>query len=596
MASPVGKLGDRLRAFSTNRWLVFVAAMWLQSMAGIGYLFGTISPVLKAALGYNQRQVAALGVAKDLGDCVGFLAGTLSALLPSWAMLLIGAAQNFLGYGWLWLIVTRQAPALPLWMMCVLIFVGTNGETYFNTTALVTCIQNFPKSRGPTVGIMKGFAGLSTAILTQLYAVLHTPDHATLVFMVAVGPSLVAIGLMFIIRPVGGHRQVRPSDKNSFLFIYTICLLLASYLVGVMLVQDFMQVSEDVVAFLTVILLILLILPIAIPVTLTLSSKKQHAIEESLLSEPLKGETSTSQEKEDQPEVILSEVEEEKPKDIDSLPPSERRKRIAELQNKLVQAAARGGVRIRRQPHRGENFTLMQALVKADFWLIWLSLLLGSGSGLTVIDNLGQMSQAVGFKDAHIFVSLISIWNFLGRIGGGYFSEIIVREHTYPRHIALAAAQILMAAGHFLFAMAWPGTMYIATFLVGLGYGAHWAIVPAAVSELFGVKHFGAMYNFLTVANPTGSLVFSGLIASNLYDYEAEKQARHHQITALPSPRLIHSIGFLADGPLKCEGAVCFLVSSLIMSAFCVVGAGLSLVVVHRTKRVYTHLYRSIRT
>ena len=86
-------------------------------MAGIGYLFGSISPVIKAALGYNQRQVAALGVAKDLGDCVGFLAGSLSAVLPSWAMLLIGSAQNFLGYGWLWLIVTRQAPALPLWMV-----------------------------------------------------------------------------------------------------------------------------------------------------------------------------------------------------------------------------------------------------------------------------------------------------------------------------------------------------------------------------------------------------------------------------------------------------------------------------------------------
>jgi MFS family permease len=152
-----------------------------------------------------------------------------------------------------------------------------------------------------------------------------------------------------------------------------------------------------------------------------------------------------------------------------------------------------------------------------------------------------------------------------------------------------------MAVGHFLFAMAWPGTMYIGTFLVGLGYGAHWAIVPAAVSELFGVKHFGAMYNFLTVANPTGSLIFSGLIASNLYDYEAEKQAQRYQITALTSPRL-HNMGFLADGPLKCEGAVCFFVSSLIMSAFCVVGAGLSLMVVYRTKRVYTHLYSSNRT
>jgi hypothetical protein len=49
-------------------------------MAGIGYLFGAISLVVKAALGYNQRQVAVLGDAKDLRDCFGFFAGLFNAL------------------------------------------------------------------------------------------------------------------------------------------------------------------------------------------------------------------------------------------------------------------------------------------------------------------------------------------------------------------------------------------------------------------------------------------------------------------------------------------------------------------------------------
>jgi hypothetical protein len=44
-----------------------------------------------------------------------------------------------------------------------------------------------------------------------------------------------------------------------------------------------------------------------------------------------------------------------------------------------------------------------------------------------VIDNLGQISQSLGYANAHIFVSMISIWNFLGRLGGGYVSEIIAR-------------------------------------------------------------------------------------------------------------------------------------------------------------------------
>jgi MFS family permease len=153
-----------------------------------------------------------------------------------------------------------------------------------------------------------------------------------------------------------------------------------------------------------------------------------------------------------------------------------------------------------------------------------------------------------------------------------------------------------MAVGHVLFAMAWPGTMYIASLLVGLGYGAHWAIVPAAVSELFGVKHFGAMYNFLILANPAGSFIFSELIVSNLYEHEAEKQAHQHQMSAFLSPQLLHNTGFLADGPLKCEGPACFFFSSLIMSGFCAVAAGLSLLVVHRTKQVYPRLYSSVQT
>jgi hypothetical protein len=87
----------------------------MQSCAGVGYLFGSLSPVIKASLGYNQRQVAGLGVAKDLGDSVGFLAGTLCAVLPLWAALLVGAAQNLVGYGWVWLAVTRRVPVPPLW-------------------------------------------------------------------------------------------------------------------------------------------------------------------------------------------------------------------------------------------------------------------------------------------------------------------------------------------------------------------------------------------------------------------------------------------------------------------------------------------------
>ncbi|PIN20779.1 hypothetical protein CDL12_06547 [Handroanthus impetiginosus] len=585
----MGCLDERLYSFFNNRWLVFVAAMWVQSCAGIGYLFGSISPTIKRSLNYNQRQVARLGVAKDLGDSVGFLAGSLSEILPLWGALLIGAIQNFIGYGWVWLVVAGRVPVLPLWAMCILIFIGTNGETYFNTAALVSCVQNFPKSRGPVVGILKGFAGLGGAILTQIYTLMHSPDHASLIFMVAVGPTMVAIALMFIVRPVGGHKQIRSSDGFSFSIMYSICLVLASYLMGVMLVEDLVDLSHTIITIFTVILFVILLIPIVIPITLTFSREPSTSVEEPLLTDPQKQGPSKSED--DSQEIIFSEVEDEKPREVDLLPALERQKRIAQLQAKLAQAAAEGAVRIKkRRPHRGEDFTLTEALIKADFWLIFFSLLLGSGSGLTVIDNLGQMSQSLGYDNTHVFVSMISIWNFLGRIGGGYFSEKIVRDYAYPRPVAMAAAQVIMAVGHFFFAMGWPGAMYLGTLLVGLGYGAHWAIVPAAASELLGLKKFGALYNFLTLANPAGSLIFSGIIASGIYDMEAEKQAHRVHLEQRSLLSSFSRFVFL-DDPLKCEGAICYFLTSMIMSGLCIVAVDISMILVYRTKPVYAHLY-----
>ena len=309
--------------------------------------------------------------------------------------------------------------------LCIAIFVGTNGETYFNTAVLVSCVQNFPKSRGPVVGILKGYAGLSGAILTQIYLMINFPNQASLILMVAVGPSIVVIALMFIVRPVGGHKQVRPSDNSSFFFIYSVCLILAAYLLGVLVLEDLIDLSQTIITFIAVLLIIFILLPIIIPIQLVFFSEPRPPAEESLLSETQKEASKSEQ---DVHEVILSEVEDEKSPEVDSLPASERQKRIAQLQAKLFQAAAEGAVRIKRKgPRRGEDFTLMQALRKADFWLIFFSLVLASGSGLTVIDNLGQISGSLGYTDTSIYVSMISVWNFLGRVGGGYFSEIVVR-------------------------------------------------------------------------------------------------------------------------------------------------------------------------
>lgn len=119
----MGCLNERLSPFLNNRWLVFVAAMWIQSCSGIGYLFGSISPTIKSSLNYNQRQVARLGVAKDLGDSVGFLAGSLSEICRSgllFSLVQFRILLDMVGFG-----LSSRAAALfcrcGLWVSCFLL-------------------------------------------------------------------------------------------------------------------------------------------------------------------------------------------------------------------------------------------------------------------------------------------------------------------------------------------------------------------------------------------------------------------------------------------------------------------------------------------
>ena len=128
------------------------------------------------------------------------------------------------------------------------------------------------------------------------------------------------------------------------------------------------------------------------------------------------------------------------------------------------------------------------------------------------------------------------------------------RKYAYPRPVAMAAVQVVMACSLFYYATGAPGAIYILSVVMGSCYGAHWAIVPSAASELFGLKSFGALYNFLTLASPAGSMIFSGIIASGIYDYEAKIQSDHAVI----------------DGEgLTCYGTICYSITCGILSVLC---------------------------
>ncbi|XP_027942639.1 protein NUCLEAR FUSION DEFECTIVE 4-like isoform X1 [Vigna unguiculata] len=598
------RVHEKVKELVRHRWVVFVCAMWDMSFAGTSYMFGSISPVIKSSMGFNQKQVAFLSVAKDLGDNVGLLAGKFSQLYPISSLILVGVFQNVLGYGLVWLVVTHRLPALPLWLLCIVIFVGQNGSTYYNTAALVSSVQSFPESRGHVVGILKGFVGLSGAIWTQIIAMIKLPDQASLIFIIAVGPAMVSLALIFIIRPVQSYKQSRASDESGFMFIYSICLLLAAYLTGVLLLENVFHLNQTTISMFALVLIILILLPITVPILLVFFSGPQSADQEALLETPpllqatksknVIGESSSTAR-------VTKHVENDKsiPPKLEVLPLSEGPRDMFQIQARLWQALTNAlrKNKLKNGPNIGEDFTLSQAMAKADFWLMFFSIVMGAGSGLTIINNMGQICQSLGDNKVNVYVSVISISNFLGRVGGGYFSEVLVRNFGYPRLVALAVIQTMMSLGLLYYVVGLVGQVYVVGILNGFGYGAHWSIALAAASELFGVKNFGTLYNFLTMASPAGSLFLSGFVASTIYDYYAEIQAKHRMIQTFGASNLAISYHVTANDSelLLCEGNICFSLTCVILALVCLFAASLSLVIAHRTRRFYAQLYEESR-
>ncbi|CAI9112384.1 OLC1v1012831C1 [Oldenlandia corymbosa var. corymbosa] len=532
------------RSLINNKWVSTVCSIWIQSTSGSAYTFGIYSQALKTSQGYDQSTLDTISVFKDLGANVGVLAGLLYSAVTSnrgrpttrfgggpWVVLLGGAVVVFLGYFFMWLSVAGILPRPPVLLMGFYMLLASNATTFFNTANVVTAVHNFPKYSGTVVGIMKGFLGLSGAILILVYQTVLNKKPTAFILLLALLPSVNSLVFMWFVRIM----PTTEADENKYLGVLSsVAVLLAAYLMVVIILRNVITFpsSARVSTFVILILLLLSFLHVAIRA----QKQKSNRILRSLLEE----------------NQIFGMVQ--------SRPDPEAYQQLPGNADEEMNAI--NGSMIAEQ---GDNLNLLQSLCNINFWLLFLTSACGMGSGLATVNNISQIGLSLGYSSVQTstLVSLWSIWNFGGRFGSGYVSDYFLHAKSWPRPLFMVINLVAMTIGHIMIASGFPGALYAGSVLVGIGYGSQWSLMPTIVAEIFGSEHMGAIFNTITIANPVGTYILSVRVVGYLYDREETGTDN------------------------TCFGTRCFGLSFLIMAGTTLFGSLVALGLYFRTRNFY---------
>ncbi|KAF7295572.1 NmrA domain-containing protein [Mycena indigotica] len=194
----------------------------------------------------------------------------------------------------------------------------------------------------------------------------------------------------------------------------------------------------------------------------------------------------------------------------------------------------------------GPNIYGRALWVDPDFWLLFLTLSLLSGTGLMYINNVGSMSQALYAKDNAEYdeveaskwqaaqVSTISIMNFAGRILIGLISDSIKNRFGLPRSYSLLIVSTLFFFSQLLAVqITRVEDLWKASVLVGLSYGTIFGLFPTVCIEFFGLSHFSENWGYLSLSPLAGGNLFSIAFGRNLDAHEPGETTTTRAVAAV---------------------------------------------------------------
>jgi OFA family oxalate/formate antiporter-like MFS transporter len=157
------------------------------------------------------------------------------------------------------------------------------------------------------------------------------------------------------------------------------------------------------------------------------------------------------------------------------------------------------------------NFTTIEMLKKAKFWVLWLIYTIGCIAGLMIIGHaspIGQERIGITPEMAAVVIVFLAISNTAGRMLWGAISDFIGRYRTLILMFILTAGMLLLlnaAGSYWLFVVSVMG--------IAVSFGGFVGVFPSITADNFGALHlginYGAMFSAYGFAAVIGPLLAS---------------------------------------------------------------------------------------
>ncbi len=175
---------------------------------------------------------------------------------------------------------------------------------------------------------------------------------------------------------------------------------------------------------------------------------------------------------------------------------------------------------IRTGPVETPDLAIGKVVRTPTFWALVTGLFAGTFAGLMIVGNIRKLGQADGLAaaTAGMGITMLSIGNTLGRIGWGWIADRL-RFATIPLSLAFLAGALVWLQ----FGSAVAGSFYVATLLVGFGFGGCFVVYAAEVANRFGAEKVATIYPLIFlaygIAGPAGPGIGGRIVdATGSYD------------------------------------------------------------------------------